>query len=156
MENTWEYFIGIMFSPLFHEGLLVIYHEDIVVILKVKLRELWHPPKTIALGFPHSSASPNSTSNNSSKLIFLCSYCFDSRNFCTKKAYSLSVPECSNFRVPLCSVTSIPPRAQEKQLRSFPTFSCYKVGSEMLNFLHIGTETRKSIDSDVLRKIQVS
>lgn len=40
MENTWAYFTGIMLSPLFHEGLLVIYHEDIMVILKVKVREL--------------------------------------------------------------------------------------------------------------------
>lgn len=59
--------------PMFHEGLLVIYHEDTMVILKIKLRELWHPHKAIALGCPHSSASPHSTSNNSSKLIFLCS-----------------------------------------------------------------------------------
>lgn len=71
--KTRAYFTGIMLSPLFHEGFLVIYHEDTMVILKAKLRELWHPHKAIALGCPHSSASPHSTSNNSSKLILLCS-----------------------------------------------------------------------------------
>ena len=72
--------------PMFHEGLLVIYHEDIMVILKVKLRGLWHPHKAIALGFPHSSASPHSTSNISSKLIFLCSYLFWLQKFLYKES----------------------------------------------------------------------